>query len=237
MHECGHGLYEAGIASELQRTPLGRAGSLAIHESQSRLWENMVGRGRPYCTVLAPRISGVLGGDLDPGALYRAVNKIQPSYIRVEADEATYGLHIVLRFELEQDLIEGRLGVDDLPGEWNRRFEEYFGLAVPDDAQGVLQDVHWSAGLIGYFPTYALGNLIAGQLWQQVHIDIPELDDQLARGELAPLREWLRENVHRHGSKFTTGELLERVVGRPIEVAPFVSYLKGKLSDVYGVEL
>jgi carboxypeptidase Taq len=208
-----------------------------MHESQSRLWENMVGRGRPYCDVLARRIGGMLGGQLDGDALYRAVNKVQPSHIRVEADEATYGLHIVLRFELEQELIEDRLPVAELPGEWNRRFEEYFGLAVPDDANGVLQDVHWSAGLIGYFPTYALGNLIAGQLWQQVHIDIPELDSQLAGGELAPLREWLRENVHRHGSKFTTRELLERIVGRPIEVAPFVNYLKRKLSDVYGLEL
>jgi carboxypeptidase Taq len=237
MHECGHGLYEAGVASELQRTPLGGGASLAVHESQSRLWENMVGRGRPYSGVLAPRIEGLLGNGLEPDALYRAVNKVHPSHIRVEADEATYGLHIVLRFELEQELIEGRLAVAELPAEWNRRFEQYFGLAVPDDAHGVLQDVHWSAGLIGYFPTYALGNLIAGMLWQQVHEDIPELDDQLARGELQPLREWLRENVHRHGAKFTTRELLERVVGSPIAVAPFMTYLKRKLSDVYRVEL
>jgi carboxypeptidase Taq len=237
MHECGHGLYEAGIAPELQRTPLGRGASLAVHESQSRLWENMVGRGRPYCGVLAPRIAALLGNGLGADALYRAVNKVEPSHIRVEADEATYGLHIVLRFELEQELIEGRLAVADLPAEWNSRFVRYFGLAVPDDAHGVLQDVHWAAGLIGYFPTYALGNLIAGQLWQQVHSDVPELDAQLAEGDLGPLREWLREHVHRHGSKFTTAELLERVVGEPIEVAPFVGYLKTKLSDVYGVEL
>jgi carboxypeptidase Taq len=237
MHECGHGLYEAGIARELQRTPLGHGASLTVHESQSRLWENMVGRGRPYCGVLAPRIAGMFGTAVDSEALYRAVNRVKPSHIRVEADEATYGLHIVLRFELEQELIEGRLAIADLPEAWNTRFEKYFGLAVPRDTLGVLQDVHWSAGLIGYFPTYALGNLIAGQLWQRANEDMPDLEDRLAAGELIGLREWLRENVHRHGAKFTSRELLERVVGSPIAVAPFVSYLKQKLSDVYGVEL
>jgi len=237
MHECGHGLYEAGVAPELYPTPIGHGASLSLHESQSRLWENMVGRGRPYCGVLAPRVAGVFGTSLDPDALYRAVNRIAPSYIRVEADEATYGLHIVLRFELEQELIEGRLAVADLPAEWNRRFESYIGLPVPNDAVGVLQDVHWSAGLIGYFPTYALGNLIAGQLWERANADMPELEERIAAGELSPLREWLREHVHRHGAKFTTTELLDRVVGGPIEVAPFVSYLKRKLSGVYGVEL
>jgi carboxypeptidase Taq len=239
MHECGHGLYEAGIAEALRRTPLGHGESLGIHESQSRMWENMVGRGRSFCGVLAPRISELFDGarGLDADALYRAVNRIEPSFIRVEADEATYGLHIVLRFELEQELIEGRLAVADLPEAWNARVHEYLGLTVTDDADGVLQDVHWSAGLIGYFPTYALGNLIAGQLWQQVHADVPDLEDRIAAGELMPLREWLREHVHRHGAKFSTDELLQRVVGGPIVVAPFVSYLKAKLSDVYGVPL
>ena len=240
MHECGHGLYEAGIAPTLQRSPLVQVESLALHESQSRLWENMVGRGRPFCGVLAPRIAQLFGGsvrDLSGDELYRAVNRVQPSFIRVEADEATYGLHVVLRFELEQELIEGRLAVSDLPEAWNARFKEYLGLDVPDDARGVLQDVHWSMGAIGYFPTYALGNLIAGQLWERAHLDIPGLDDQLASGELGPLREWLRENIHRHGSKFSTTELLARVVGGPISVGPFLSYLKAKLGDVYQLEL
>ena len=241
MHECGHGLYEAGIAESLQRTPLGTAESLALHESQSRLWENMVGRGRPFGGVLAPRIAELLFGgrheSIDGDALYRAVNRVEPSYIRVEADEATYGLHIVLRFEIEQELIEGRLSIEDLPEAWNARFKEYLGLDVPDDAHGVLQDVHWSAGLIGYFPTYALGNLIAGQLWQRVHEDLPELDQRIAEGELAPLREWLREHVHRHGAKFESAELLQRVVGAPISVTPFVNYLRAKLSDVYEIDL
>jgi carboxypeptidase Taq len=240
MHECGHGLYEAGISPSLQRTPLGYGESLALHESQSRMWENMVGRGRPFISVLAPAIVEFLGDSvsaLDPDTLYRAVNRVAPSYIRVEADEVTYGLHIVLRFELEQELIDGQMKVADLPEVWNARFKEYFGLEVPDDPQGVLQDVHWSAGLFGYFSTYALGNLIAGQLWEKVHLDLPDLDDQIASGDLAGLREWLRENVHRYGSKFSSRELLQRVVGGPIAVGPFVSYLKHKLGDVYGLQL
>jgi len=240
MHECGHGLYEAGIPDSLRRSPLGAGESLGMHESQSRLWENMVGRGRPFCGVLAPKISGLLGAagsDLEPEALYRAVNRVHPSFIRVEADEATYALHIVLRFELEQELIEGRLAVSDLPEAWNARVSDYLGLEVRDDADGVLQDVHWSAGLIGYFPTYALGNLIAGQLWKQVHSEVPSLDEGISAGDLAPLRQWLGEHVHRHGSKFTTTELLEREAGGAISVAPFTSYLKAKLSDVYGLDL
>ncbi len=240
MHECGHGLYEAGIAQSLQRTPLGHGESLGLHESQSRMWENMVGRGRAFSGVLAPQIARTFGEsfvDLGPDVLFRAINQVKPSYIRVEADEATYGLHIVLRFELEQELIEGRLAIRDLPEAWNARFKEYLGLDVPDVSQGVLQDVHWSGGAIGYFPTYALGNLIAGQLWQRAHTDVPDLDAQIAAGELAGLREWLREHVHRHGSKFSAAELLQRVAGAPISVAPFVSYLKDKLSEAYRIEL
>lgn len=240
MHECGHGLYEEGIAQPLQRSPLADVQSLGLHESQSRMWENMVGRGRPFCGVLAPRVAERFGGELDglgPDALYRAVNRVRPSYIRVEADEATYGLHIVLRFELEQELIEGRLGVVELPEAWNSRFQGYLGLEVQDDADGVLQDVHWAAGLIGYFPTYALGNLIAGQLWQRAHAELGELDEQIAAGELRALREWLRERVHRHGAKFPTDQLLERVTGAPLSVGPFMAYLKTKLGEVYGLPL
>ena len=240
MHECGHGLYEDGIAPALSGTPLAHAGSLGLHESQSRLWENMVGRGRSFCGVLAPMIARLFGGSLatlDADALFRAVNRVRPSLIRVEADEVTYALHIVLRFELEQELIEGRLEVADLPQEWNTLIERYLGLDVPNDALGVLQDVHWSGGMIGYFPTYALGNLVAAQLWQRAASDIGELESQIAAGELRPLREWLREHVHRHGAKYTTAELLERVVASPIAVGPFVDYLQSKLSDAYGMTL
>jgi carboxypeptidase Taq len=237
MHECGHGLYEEGIKPSLQRTPLGRGESLSIHESQSRLWENMVGRGRSFAEFLAPLLAEHLRLDVEAEVLHRAVNQVEPSFIRVEADEATYGLHIILRFELEQELIDGRLAVGDLPGAWNGRFAEYFGVDVPDDARGVLQDVHWSAGLIGYFPTYSLGNLIAGHLWQRAHVDLDDLEQQIAAGELSPLRDWLREHVHQHGSKFSSSEMLQRVAGTELAVGPFVDYLKAKLGRVYGVEL
>ncbi len=240
MHECGHGLYEAGIPPAMHRTPLGWGTSLGVHESQSRLWENMVGRGRAFCTVLAPRIGELAGGRLagiDADRLYRAVNRVKPTFIRVEADEATYGLHIILRFELEQELVNGTLAVADAPEAWNARVAEYLGLQVTDDADGVLQDVHWSGGMMGYFPTYALGNLIAGQLWERARSELDGLDAQLAAGELGALRDWLIARVHRHGGKFDTEELLEREGGGPISVAPFVRYLKAKLSDVYGVDL
>jgi carboxypeptidase Taq len=237
MHECGHGLYEAGIAPALKRTTLGHGESLSIHESQSRMWENMVGRSLEFSGLMAPRVRELFGIEVDAQTLYRAVNHVAPTLIRVEADEATYGLHIVMRFELEQELIEGRLTVRDLPEAWNARVKEYLGIDVPDDAHGVLQDVHWAGGTIGYFPTYALGNLIAGHLWERVHVDIPDLDERIAGGDLMPLREWLRENIHRHGGKFTSAEVLQRVVGEPISVRPFLSYLKAKLSGVYGVEL
>jgi carboxypeptidase Taq len=237
MHECGHGLYEAGIDPSLQRTPLGSGEALGLHESQSRMWENMVGRGRPFADYLAPLIAELFpetDSGLQPESFYRAVNRVQPTFIRVEADEATYSLHIVLRFELEQELVNGGIAVEDLPEVWNERFRSYLGLEVPDDALGVLQDVHWAAGLIGYFPTYAIGNLVAGQLWERVRADLPDLDARMSAGELLPLREWLREHVHRHGSKWGATEVLERLTGAPITVAPFLSYLKGKLSGVYG---
>jgi carboxypeptidase Taq len=239
MHECGHGLYEEGSSLAHPRSPLGSVNSLALHESQSRLWENMVGRGRPFAGVLAPRVAAhceALAG-LDPDDLFRAVNRVKPSFIRVEADEATYALHIILRFELEQELIEGTLAVADAAEAWRSRFHEYFGLEVSDDAEGILQDVHWSAGLMGYFSTYALGNLIAGQLWEQAHHDLPDLDAALAAGQLTGLREWLREHVHRHGAKYSTPELLSRELGAEISVAPFVRYLKDKLGEVYGLSL
>ena len=240
MHECGHGLYEAGLPLAQRRSPMGATESLGMHESQSRLWENMVGRGRSFSAVLAPRIAGLAGGelaDLDAGVLYRAVNRVKPTFIRVEADEATYALHIILRFELEQELVEGTLAVRDLPEAWNARFEEYFGIKVTDDADGVLQDVHWAAGLIGYFPTYAIGNLIAGQLWELAHTDLPQLEDEIAAGQLGSLRDWLGRRVHRYGAKYTTTELLAREAGGPISVSPFMKYLKAKLGDVYGLDL
>ena len=235
LHEFGHGLYEAGIAPELARSPLGAPVSLGIHESQSRLWENVVGRSRPFCDWVLPTLREHLGPGLrgiDADGLYRAVNSVQRSLIRVNADETTYNLHIVLRFELELALIEGKLAVDDLPSAWNEGMRRLLGVEVPDDAQGVLQDVHWGAGLFGYFPTYTLGNLIAAQLWLQVEADLPGIEQQIGRGELAPLREWLGERIHRHGRKFPPRELLQRVTGESLRPEPFLDYLRAKLADV-----
>jgi carboxypeptidase Taq len=235
LHEFGHGLYEAGIAPELSRSPLGQPVSLGIHESQSRLWENVVGRSRPFCGWVLPKLREHLGPTLPAGvdadALYRAVNSVQRSLIRVNADETTYNLHIILRFELELALIEGTLAVDDVPAAWNEGMRRLLGIDVPDDAQGVLQDVHWGAGLFGYFPTYTLGNLIAAQLWTRVQEDLPELEQQLGRGELVPLRDWLREHIHRHGRKFPPRELLQRVTGDTLRPEPFLAYLRTKLAD------
>jgi carboxypeptidase Taq len=237
LHEFGHGLYEAGIAPELARGPLGTPVSLGIHESQSRLWENLVGRSRPFCDWVLPTLREHLGpglGPIDAEGLYRAVNSVQRSLIRVDADETTYNLHIILRFELELALVEGTLEVDDLPAAWNEGMHRLFGVEVPDHAQGVLQDVHWGAGLFGYFPTYTLGNLIAAQLWTQLEADLPEIEAQIGRGELAPLREWLGEHIHRHGRKFPPRELLHRVTGDTLQPGPFLDYLRAKLADVAG---
>ena len=240
MHECGHGLYSAGVAPALQRTPLSSLDSLALHESQSRMWENLVGRSLAFSRLITPRLVELSGGTLhglEPDTLFRAVNAVTPSLIRIESDETTYSLHIVLRFELEQELINGTLTVADLPELWNVRMHDYLGVEVPSDADGVLQDVHWSNCLIGYFPTYVLGNLIAGQLWAKLHDDLPGLDGQIEAGEFGALREWLRVNVHRHGSKFSSTELLQAILGGPIEVGPFMRYLEAKLENVYGTAL
>jgi carboxypeptidase Taq len=234
LHEFGHGLYEAGLGHELRRTTLDDPISLGVHESQSRLWENMVGRSRPFCAWLLPRLNATLPGmldGLDAGALYRAVNTVQPSLIRTEADETTYNLHIILRFELELALIEGSLAVDDVPAAWDEAMERLLGLPVPSASEGVLQDVHWSSGLMGYFPTYTLGNLIGAQLWERLREELGDVDGQLERGEFAPLREWLRENIHRHGRKYMPRELLRRVTGDDLHVEPFLRYLREKLAD------
>jgi carboxypeptidase Taq len=239
MHEFGHGLYEHQIDERLERTPLARGVSLGMHESQSRMWENLVGRSLPFWRGFFPRLQETFPealGDLDAESWYREVNAVEPSLIRVEADEATYNLHIILRFELEQELLAGAFPLEQLPEEWNRRVWEYLGIEVPDDTRGVLQDVHWSGGSIGYFSTYALGNLISLQIWEKVTADLPALVDGFEEGEFGPLRDWLRENLHRHGRKFTPAETLERVVGsREIDPEPYVRYLREKLASLYGI--
>jgi carboxypeptidase Taq len=238
MHECGHGLYEAGSDPALERTPLRGGASLGLHESQSRMWENLVGRGPPFAGWVLPQFQQAFPakfGDLDADGLYRAVNRVERSLIRVESDEATYCLHVILRFELEQEMLAGEIDLAELPEIWNQRMRDYLGIEVPDVAQGVLQDVHWSEGIIGYFPTYALGNVIAAQIWAAVRADIPDLDEHFANGEFAPLRDWLRDRLHRHGRKFMPAEMIQRVTGSPLDVVPYLDYLKGKFGPIYGL--
>ena len=203
------------------------------------MWENLVGRSLPFWRFFFPRLQETFPDALagyDAERWYREVNAVEPSLIRVEADEATYNLHIILRFELEQELLAGSFPLEQLPEEWNRRMWEYLGIEVPDDTHGVLQDTHWAAGAIGYFSTYALGNLISAQIWEKLLDDLPDLHEQFEQGEFGALRDWLREHLHRHGRKFTPSETLERVVGTTrIDPEPYVRYLRRKLGDIYGI--
>jgi carboxypeptidase Taq len=226
-----------GIDRTLARTTLARGTTMAMHESQSRLWENLVGRSLPFWEGFYPRLQEVFPMQLGAVPLekfYKGINKVEPSLIRVEADEATYNLHIMLRLELEIALMEGSLEVKDLPEAWNARMQDYLGLTPPNDALGVMQDIHWSSGYFGYFSTYALGNLISSQLWERIAADIPDLTDQIRRGEFAALLGWLREKVHRHGRKFEAQEMVQRITGSKIDPAPYLRYLQTKYSDIYG---
>jgi carboxypeptidase Taq len=236
IHECGHALYNNGIDPELERTPLCRSSSLGFDESQSRMWENWVGRGRPFMDRLLPLLAEAFPerfAGLDADQLYRAANVVRPSLIRVEADEVTYNLHIAMRFELEVALIEGSLEPVDLPGRWAELTDRYLGLEVPDDASGALQDVHWSAGLFGYFPTYSLGNVIAAQIWERAREALPDVDAQLAAGELDPLRDFLGERLLRHGGKHKPAEMIERAVGSPLDPGPLLEQLRAKFGALY----
>lgn len=236
MHECGHALYEQGFNPAYRRLPLGSAASLAVHESQSRMWENLVGRSRPFWTFFYPRLQQTFPshlGNVSLDQFYAAINKVSPSLIRVEADEATYNLHIMLRLELEIAMLEGSLAVKDLPGEWDARFIEYLGVTPPNAASGVLQDVHWSGGMLGYFPTYALGNLVSAQLWEVILQDIPDLESQISAGQFADLLAWLRRNVHVHGAKYEPQELVQKVTGNKIDPHPYLHYLRNKYGELY----
>jgi carboxypeptidase Taq len=232
MHEFGHGVYEWGVDRALARTPLESGASSALHESQSRTWENLVGRSRAFWRFFYPTLQPLFPrqlGRIDGETFYRGVNRVKRTAIRIDSDEVTYNLHIILRFELERDLLEGRLPVSDLPEAWRAGMREYLGIEPEDDAQGVLQDMHWGAGLVGYFPTYSLGNVISVQIWERARHDLGELDERFERGEFGDLREWLREHVYRHGRKFTPVELMERVTGGAIDAGPYVRYLQEKL--------
>ena len=236
LHEGGHAIYEQGIDPDLERTPLAGGTSLAIHESQSRMYENILGRSYDFWVYFYPRLQEYFPtqlGEVELDTFYRGINKVEPSLIRVEADEATYNLHIMLRMELEIALMEGDLLVADLPAAWNDRMEDYLGIKPANDADGVLQDVHWSSGVFGYFPTYALGNLVSAQLWQVLQKDIPDLGQQIRSGQFEELLEWLRVKVHKHGSKFKPQELVERITGSRIDPEPYLHYLTEKFEVVY----
>jgi len=238
MHEAGHAMYQQGVKWDLRRTLLAGGASLAIHESQSRMWENLVGRSRPFWHCFYPRLQELFPAQLanvGMEAFYKAINKVDRSFIRVEADEATYNLHVMLRLEIEIALMEGSLEVKDLPEAWNSRMRDYLGIVPPNDKLGVLQDVHWSGGMIGYFPTYALGNLVSAQLWEVINRDIPNLEEQIEKGEFSSLLGWLREKVHAHGAKFEPQELVERITGSKIDPQPYIKYLNTKYSDIYGL--
>ncbi len=238
MHECGHALYDQGYGPELEHTPLAWGASFGVHESQSRLWENLVGRSRSFWRYFFPRLREVFPNQLadqDEGSFYRAVNKVMPSLIRVEADDVTYNLHIMLRFEMENELVEGKLKVADAPAAWNAKMKEYLGIVPPDDAKGVLQDIQWAGATIGYFPTYSLGYLFSVQLFDRAQQQIPDLDSHIENGDFKPLLGWLRQNVHRHGRKYTLDELARRITGEPLQSKYFVAYLKREYAEIYKI--
>jgi carboxypeptidase Taq len=238
IHETGHALYEQGTDPDRMLTPAGSYASIGVHESQSRLWENAVGRSRPFCAWLFPRLRAAFPGlrPRDPEALYRAVNRVEAGAIRTEADEVAYNLHIILRFELERDLLEKRLPVADLEAAWNDRSERDLGLRPPDAARGVLQDVHWSGGAFGYFPTYTLGNLYAAELFEAARRDLGDLDDAIALGDFGVLLGWLREKVHRRGRLLQASALIADVAGHPPTSAPLVSTLEAKYAELYDLQ-
>jgi carboxypeptidase Taq len=239
MHEAGHGLYEQGLPKEAEfGQPLAEATSLGIHESQSRLWENLVGRSRAFWEWAQPRAAEALGAPLagvSADDLFRAVNRVRPNLIRVDSDEATYNLHIMLRFDLERALLDGDLRVTDLPGAWNERMSTDLGLAVPNDRLGCLQDIHWSMGAVGYFPTYTLGNLYAAQIWDAATRELPGLEEEMRSGDFSSLLGWLRRNIHVFGRQFTAAQLCERATGSPLSAEPFLEYVEAKFGALYGV--
>lgn len=231
MHEVGHGLYEHGGDAALDRTPLATGCSSALHESQSRLWENVIGRSLPFWRWFYPRFRDAFGNalaDVPLERFHRAVNRPRPSFIRVDADETTYGLHIILRFQLEQELLFGGLSTADVPEAWNTRMEELVGVRPPNDRVGCLQDVHWSGGMFGYFPTYQLGNVLSAQIWERLVSDLPDAYERVEQGSFGEIYEWLREHLYRHGRKFTPAAMTERLVGGPIDPEPYLRYLADK---------
>jgi len=238
MHESGHGIYEQGLPEAHIGTPMGQAVGLSIHESQSRMWENQVGRSKAFWKWCYPKLGEFFGdaaSRLSMEEVYGGANIVSPGLIRVEADEATYNLHIMIRFEIERLLMKKDLGVDDLPEVWNAKYKEYLQVDVPDDRRGCLQDIHWSMGAIGYFPTYTMGNLYCAQFFETATEQLGDLDAMFAEGNFTPLRHWLNENIHAHGKRYRSADLVEHVTGKPLSADPLMRHLERKLRPLYGV--
>ncbi len=236
IHEAGHGMYEQGFDERFARTPLASGTSMGIHESQSLFWENMVARSQPFWNWAFPELQSTFKeslADVTATDFYRAINVVKPSFIRIEADELTYNMHIIIRFEIEEALISGRMEVADIPAVWNRKMEEYLGITPANDAEGCLQDIHWSFGGFGYFPSYTLGKLYAAIFYSQVVSEIPDLEEQIARGEFAPLLAWLRGKVHIWGKCRRASELVMEICGKPLSAEPFLDYMTAKVGRVY----
>lgn len=239
MHEAGHGLYELHSPDRLEFTPLRGGASLGVHESQSRLWENLVGRSESFWKWAFPQLREIFPrqtGGYSAQDFFHAVNRVRPSLIRVEADEVTYSLHVILRFEIEKALLAGEIEAKDVPALWNQKMKESLGVEVPDDARGCLQDIHWSDGLVGYFPTYVLGNLLASDLWLLIERDIPDLDAHISQGQLRPLLDWLIDHVHSHAARYEPEVLVRKVLGHGVTIEPFVTYLQNKYSKLYDID-
>jgi carboxypeptidase Taq len=237
LHEAGHGMYEQGTPRAWDRTPLAGGVSLGLHESQSRTWENIVGRSKAFWSHFLPDLQQVFpelaGYDVD--TWYRMINKVEPSFIRVEADEVTYNLHILVRFELECDLLENKLAVKDLPEAWNAKYQQYLGITPKNDAEGCLQDVHWSSALIGYFPTYSMGNLLSYQIWNRLRRDVGDTDALIASGNFQPILGWLQQHIYSQGRKYTPKDLVMRVTGKPIGAEDYLAGLDKKYREIYEI--
>jgi carboxypeptidase Taq len=238
IHEAGHGMYEQGFDSRFARTPLAAGTSMGIHESQSLFWENMIGRSEPFWAWAFPQLRDIFPdrlGSMNATEFFRAINVVKPSFIRIEADELTYNLHIIIRFEIEEALINGRMEVDDIPSVWNSKMEQYLGIVPHNDAEGCLQDIHWSFGGFGYFPSYTLGKLYAAMFYRQMQSDIPGIEDQMARGEFGAILGWLREKIHRWGRAKRSSELVMEICGEPLTEKAFMEYMELKIERVYAL--
>lgn len=237
LHEAGHALYEQNVNMAFEGTPLGSGTSSGVHESQSRSWENLVGRSRPFWNHYYPKLQKTFPdqlGDVSVDTFYKSINKVSPSLIRTDADEVTYNLHVMIRFDLELDMLEGKLSIKDLPEAWNARYQSDLGVVAPNNVDGVLQDVHWFSFFIGgVFQGYTLGNIISVQLFDAAVQAHPSIPDEIGQGQFDTLRNWLKDNVNQHGRKYQTQELLERATGKPLTIEPYINYLKKKYGEIY----